>query len=57
VIKDFGMGFGFSLNETSVEIAILMLGNNSYSILLFSQIYKFVFRKIILGLKIIIIKF
>jgi hypothetical protein len=57
VIKDFGMGFGFSLNETIVEIAILELGNNSYSILLFSQIYKFVFRKIILGLKIIIIKF
>jgi hypothetical protein len=26
VIKDFGMGFGFSLNETSVEIAILRLG-------------------------------
>jgi hypothetical protein len=33
VIKDFGMGFGFSLNKTSVEIAILKLGNNSYSIL------------------------
>jgi hypothetical protein len=33
VIKDFKMGFRFSLNETVVEIAILELGNNSYSIL------------------------
>jgi hypothetical protein len=31
VIKDFDMGFGFSLNETIVEVAILELGNNSYS--------------------------
>jgi hypothetical protein len=29
------MGFRFSLNETIVEIAILELGNNSYSILWF----------------------
>jgi hypothetical protein len=35
VIKDFGMGFGFSFNETSAEIAILKLGNSSYSILWF----------------------
>jgi hypothetical protein len=33
VIKDFKMGFRFSLNEAIVEIAILELGNNSYSIL------------------------
>jgi hypothetical protein len=33
VIKDFEMGFGFYLNETIVEIAILKLGNTSYSIL------------------------
>jgi hypothetical protein len=33
VIKDFEMGFRFSPDETIVEIAILELGNNSYSIL------------------------
>jgi hypothetical protein len=33
VIKDFEMGFGFSLNETIVEIEILKLENTSYSIL------------------------
>jgi hypothetical protein len=31
VIKDFKMGFRFSLNETIVEIVILELGNTSYS--------------------------
>jgi hypothetical protein len=35
VIKDFEMGFGFSLNETIVKVAILELGNTSYSILWF----------------------
>jgi hypothetical protein len=47
VIKDFEMGFGFTLNEPIVEVAILELGNTSYSIYGFSQIYnfKFVFRK------------
>jgi hypothetical protein len=59
VIKDFKMGFRFSLNETIVEITILELGNNSYSFYDFSQIYnfKFIFREIILGIKIIKIKF
>jgi hypothetical protein len=33
VVKDFKMGFRFTLNEKIVEIAILELGNNSYSIL------------------------
>jgi hypothetical protein len=31
------MGFRFSLNETIVEVAILELGNNSYSSLWFLQ--------------------
>jgi hypothetical protein len=35
VIKDFEMGFRFSLNETIVEVAILELGNTSSSILWF----------------------
>jgi hypothetical protein len=33
VVKDFKIGFRFSLNETIVEIAILELGNSSYTIL------------------------
>jgi hypothetical protein len=33
LIKDFEIGFRFSLDETIVEIAILELGKNSYSIL------------------------
>jgi hypothetical protein len=59
VINDFEMGFRFSLNESIVEIAILELGNNSYSIYDFSQIYnlKFVFRKIILGFEILMVKY
>jgi hypothetical protein len=31
VIKDFEIGFRFSLNETIVEIVILELANTSYS--------------------------
>jgi hypothetical protein len=31
VIKDFKMGFRFSLNETIVEMTILELRNNYYS--------------------------
>jgi hypothetical protein len=31
VIKDLKMGFRFSHNETIVEIAVLELGNTSYS--------------------------
>jgi hypothetical protein len=41
------MGFGFSLNETIVEVAILELGNNSYSSLWFLPYFTIlnVFRK------------
>jgi hypothetical protein len=53
------MGFRFYLNETVVGIAILELGNNSYSILWFFLNLQFTIYlgKIILGVKILIIKF
>jgi hypothetical protein len=47
VIKDFKMGFRFSLIETIVEIEILELGNNSYSILWFFP--KFTILNLFLG--------
>jgi hypothetical protein len=60
VIKDFKMGFRFSLNETIVEIVILELGNTSYSsFMIFPKftILNLLLGKIILGIKILIIKF
>jgi hypothetical protein len=53
------MGFRFSLKETIAEIAILELGNNSYSSLWFLPNFTILnlFGKIILGFEILIVKY
>jgi hypothetical protein len=60
VIKDCEMVFRLSLYESTVQIVILELGNTSYSsFMIFPKftILNLFLGKIILGIKILIVKF